>query len=390
MARSPVRWILVLSIGAAAGIGMARFGFGPVLPALRADLGWSLSTAGAVQSANLGAYLIGSLSTPRIVDRWGLRRPFWVSYVALAATLVATGLAGDVASHVALRLVAGAAAAVGLITGGVIAARLSSAAMSGLMIGLFFGGVGAGIVATGLLLPVAFGSAAGWRIVWWVTGAITIIAAPLVYRSLRAACASIDAMPAPPEPVAAGSSGLLVLLRLEIAYFLYGLGSIAYMTFVVALLRAQDASPRAVGAFWVTLGTAILVAGRLWAGPISRSRSGRLAALMYLIMATASGIVVVSATLGALVASAVAFGSVFVAAVSATTHLIRSHLPQERWTATLARFTVGFGLAITIGSTAAGVMADHLGLPTSIFVSALVLIAAAAAASLQPGVSAAR
>ncbi|HSG81742.1 MAG TPA: YbfB/YjiJ family MFS transporter [Gemmatimonadota bacterium] len=388
MSRSPVRWILVLSIGAAAGIGMARFAFGPVLPALRDDLGWSLTTGGAVQSANLGAYLVGSLLTPRIIRRYGLRWPYWYSYIAVGVTLLLTGAAGRVGSHVALRLIAGGTAGVLLISGGIIAARLSTGATSGLIIGLFFGGVGAGIAVTGLLLPVAFGSAEGWRIVWWVMGAATVIAAPFVFRSLREACASIDALPEPPLLSSARPGGVVVLIRLEIAYILFGLGSIGYMTFVVALLRGQDASPAAVGAFWAVLGMASLVAGRLWAAPINRSESGRLAGLMYLFMAGASLVVTGSSTLGALIFSAAAFGSVFVSVVSATTHLIRIQLPQDRWTATLARFTVGYGVAMTIGSTAAGAMSDRFGLSTSILISALVLLIAAVAAGLQPGVTA--
>jgi predicted MFS family arabinose efflux permease len=378
----------VLSIGAAAGIGMARFAFGPVLPALRDDLGWSLTTGGAVQSANLGAYLVGSLMTPRIIRRYGLRRPYWYSYVAIGVTLLLTGIAGDVASQVALRLIAGGTAGVLLISGGIIAARLSTGATSGLIIGLFFGGVGAGIAAAGLLLPIAFASDGGRRIVWWVMGAATIVAAPFVFLSLRAACASIAALPEPPLLSSARPDGVAVLVRLEIAYILFGLGSIGYMTFVVALLRGQDASPGDVGAFWAVLGMASLVAGRLWASSINRSESGRLAGLMYLLMAGASMVVIVSSTLGALIFSAAAFGSVFVSAVSATTHLIRVQLPQERWTATLARFTVGYGVAMTIGSTAAGAMSDRFGLPTSIFISALVLLLAAVAAGLQPGVAA--
>jgi predicted MFS family arabinose efflux permease len=386
MSRSPVRWILVLSIGAAAGIGMARFAFGPVLPALRDDLGWSLTTGGAVQSANLGAYLVGSLLTPRIIERHGLRWPFWWSYLAMGLTLLLTGAADNVGSHVALRLITGGAAGVLLISGGIIAARLATGATSGLIIGLFFGGVGAGIVATGLLIPIAFGSDGGWRIVWWVMGATTMGAAPFVFRSLRDACAGIAALPAPPPLSSSGYTGSNFLLRLEIAYILFGLGSIGYMTFVVALLRGQDASPGAVGAFWVVLGIAIWIAGRLWASPISRSTSGRLVGLMYLVMAGASLVVVAYSSLAALIVSAAAFGSVFVAAVSATTHLIRVHLAQDRWTAVLARFTVGFGVAMTIGSAATGVMSDRLGLATSLVASAVVLTAAAVAAGLQPGV----
>lgn len=380
----------MLSIGAAAGIGMARFAFGPVLPALRDDLGWSLTTGGAVQSANLGAYLVGSLLTPRIIRRYGLRRPFWLSYAAMALTLLLTGAASHVGSHVVLRIVAGGTAGVLLISGGIIAARLSTGATSGLIIGLFFGGVGAGIAATGLLIPIAFAGDGGWRTAWWAMGAATTVAAPFVFRSLRDACASIEALPDAPLLPSSRTGGAPVLLRLEIGYILFGLGSIGYMTFVVALLRGQDASPAAVGAFWVVLGIAILVAGRVWAAPISRSESGRLAGLMYVLMSSASLVVIVSSTLAALIFSAAAFGSVFVAAVSATTHLIRIHLPPDRWTATLARFTVGYGVAMTAGSAAAGVMSDRFGLSTSIFVSALVLLAAAVAAGLQPGLAAGR
>lgn len=387
MAQSPVRWILVLSMGAAAGVGMARFGFGPVLPALRDDLGWSLSTGGVVQSANLGAYLIGSWLTPRIVDRYGLRRPFWWAYVAVVTVLLATGVASGLPSHFVLRVIAGGAAGVLWIGGGIIAARLSTGATSGLIIGLFFAGLGTGVVVTGLLLPIAFGSTGGWRAIWWVMGAVALFAAPFVYQSLRAACATIEPASAVSPIGVSDFGGRGALLRLEVAYILFGLGSIGYMTFVVALLREQDASPREVGMFWVVLGVSIMVAGRLWAAPISRSRSGRLAGLMYLIMAAAAVAVVVSAKLLALIVSAVAFGSVFVAVASATTHLIRLYLPQDRWTATLARFTVGFGLGLTVGSSLAGAASDAYGLSVSLVASAAVLTAAAVAAALQPAIT---
>jgi predicted MFS family arabinose efflux permease len=170
---------------------------------------------------------------------------------------------------------------------------------------------------------------------------------------------------------------------LEIAYALFGLGSIGYMTFVVAYLRDNDASPAAIGVFWVALGVSIWLGGKLWANSISKSRSGRLAGLMYLMMAVASSIVLTSTTATALLASGAAFGSVFVAVVAATTHLIRLHVAQEFWTVTLAGFTVWFGVGLTVGSAATGIISDSYGLSAGILVSVIILAAAAVVAALQ-------
>ncbi len=385
MVRSPTRLILVLSLGAAAGVGMARFGFGPVLPAMSADLGWSLPTAGAVQSANLAAYLVGSVLTPRITARYGLDRPFLVAFLAVGGTLVLSGSATLLVSHLALRVIAGFAAAVLWIGGGMIAARVATDATSGLIIGVFFAGLGTGLVATGLLLPVAFQTPDGWRVVWWVMGAIVLAAAPMVRQAVRTTARMIAANA--PRPSFFSFSALFLsgrtLLRLEIAYALFGLGSIGYMTFVVAYLRDNDASPAAIGVFWVALGVSIWLGGKLWANSISKSRSGRLAGLMYLMMAVASSIVLTSTTATALLASGAAFGSVFVAVVAATTHLIRLHVAQEFWTVTLAGFTVWFGVGLTVGSAATGIISDSYGLSAGILVSVITLAAAAVVAALQ-------
>ena len=175
------------------------------------------------------------------------------------------------------------------------------------------------------------------------------------------------------------------LLRLELSYFLFGLGSIGYMTFVIALLRHQQAGTNSIALFWIGLGSAIVTAGRLWASPISASRSGHLLALFYLVMAAAGLVPVLSTSIAALVISGIAFGLVFVSAVTATTHLIRLHLPSELWTSSLARFTVGFGLALTLGASGTGMIADRYSINTGIIVSILTITAAAFAAQSTTG-----
>jgi predicted MFS family arabinose efflux permease len=156
------------------------------------------------------------------------------------------------------------------------------------------------------------------------------------------------------------------------------------MTFAVAHLRQQSVPASGISAFWITIGITIWAAGRLWAGPISRSLSGRLAGLMYLMMAMSSAAIAFSDSFVAVMGSAIVFGAVFVAVVAATTHLIRRNVSPHRWTAVFARFTVGFGLALTVGSGATGAIADKYSLTAGVLTAAAALAAAAVAAALQP------
>ena len=51
---------LALSLGAAVSLGLARFSYALLLPPMRADLGWSYFTAGAMNTVNAAGYLAGA------------------------------------------------------------------------------------------------------------------------------------------------------------------------------------------------------------------------------------------------------------------------------------------------------------------------------------------
>ena len=50
-----------LSLGAAVSLGITRFAYGLRLPPIRADLHWSYTLAGAMNTANAPGYLLGAL-----------------------------------------------------------------------------------------------------------------------------------------------------------------------------------------------------------------------------------------------------------------------------------------------------------------------------------------
>ena len=47
-----IRLALALSLGAAISLGITRFAYGLLLPPMRADLGWSYTLAGAMNTVN--------------------------------------------------------------------------------------------------------------------------------------------------------------------------------------------------------------------------------------------------------------------------------------------------------------------------------------------------
>src|ERR1700728_2838993 len=95
----------------AAAIGIGRFVYTPILPAMMSGLGWSKSDAGLVASANLLGYLVGALLAGR---PFTVERPRLWLLTALAISAISTaamGLVSDLALFVGLRFIGGISSA---------------------------------------------------------------------------------------------------------------------------------------------------------------------------------------------------------------------------------------------------------------------------------------
>ena len=120
-----------LALGTASALGFARFAYGLLLPAMRDDLGWSLSAAGMLATANGLGYLFGALVTTAIAARLGTATTFRGAMALTAVALTASAACADYLLLLATRAVAGAAGAAVFISGGVIASRLAARSSSG-------------------------------------------------------------------------------------------------------------------------------------------------------------------------------------------------------------------------------------------------------------------
>jgi predicted MFS family arabinose efflux permease len=373
-----------LAIGPAVGLGLARFAYALLLPAMRSSLHWSYATAGAINTANALGYLAGAMAAVPLARRTGARRAFAGGIAVAAVTLLGSAGTGDIWLLGLLRVLAGAAGAVSFVTGGGLAAELGSAVSGRLaawLLGLYFAGAGAGVVLSGLVVPpvlAATTAAAGWRWGWLVMGVLAVLA---LAGAVPAALACREPAAPPPAQRRWPARRLAAVMG---AYALFGVGYIAYMTFIVAFLTGHGASAGEISVFWVVLGVAAVGGGFAWPPVIARLPGGRGLAVVLLVVAAGAALPLVSAGQPAALASAVLFGVSFLAVVTAATAVARRTLPRHHWTPAIGTLTVAFAVGQCIGPVLAGALSDSAtGLRLGLTVSAGTLAAGAVVALAQ-------
>lgn len=379
-------WIVAgLALGPAISNGFARFAYGLLLPSMRADLNWSFTEAGWINTANAIGYLVGAVLALSIIGRVGAKPLFVGGLVLTALSLVASGLTRDFTALSVWRIMAGIGGAPVFVAGGVIASTLFSdqKGRNALAIAGYFGGGGLGMLFCGIALPsmIADGGHVVWPAAWVLIGVASGVAAiPAVFCALKAPPDTKkrrqDAA-APPLPVAAMAPALA-------AYFMFGLGYTIYITFLIAWMRAGGAGWSLVSTTWAVMGVMVMASPFLWRGVLARSEGGGAIALT--LFASGAG-VAVALLFGApfgVIASAALFGASFFMVPTSTTTFGRKNLPEVQWGASLSLFTVLFSLGQIIGPVGAGALADMLGgVEEGLIVSAAILAIGGAIGLMQ-------
>jgi predicted MFS family arabinose efflux permease len=376
--------VIGLAMGPAVGLGLGRFAYALLLPAMRLDLGWSYAAAGAMNTANAVGYLIGALAAAPMAARFGDKCGFVLGLLLAAGSLVATGLSSDYAVLVLLRAVAGAAGALSLITGGALASAAGGGGKGrpALALGVYFGGAGFGMVVSAVAIP-ALAAAAGWRTGWFALGVLGAMATVAVLPAL--ARAPHIAVREQQRPAAFGAYATRGLRALLASYVLFGAGYIAYTTFIVAYLRSRlDFGAADVTLFWACVGLAAMVAGLAWGPLLARLSGGLGVALANAVVMLGAILPVLIATRPVVYASAVLFGGSFLIVPTSVTAFARKAAPPRSWTAAIAMLTIGFAVGQCIGPWLSGVVSDaQYGVAGGLLLSGGILAAAALTALLQ-------
>lgn len=339
-------------VALAAGMGIGRFVYTPILPDMAVALGLSKSAAGAIASANFLGYLVGALLAATGLP--GGRRS-WVlgGLGASAATTGAMAVASSMSAFLLLRFVGGIASALVLVLGSAIVLDQLAATHRTGWAALHFAGVGAGIAVSAVLVDALHANGADWRRLWLASGAVAAVAVPfaiwLVQETTSAphVAAPVTTRERPPDGLRA----------LALCHGLFGFGYVVTATFIVAVVRATPQARALETVVWLVVGLAAAPSTAGWGWIAARMGTLRAYALACLIEAVGVAMGGFSSSrVGALTAAGL-LGGTFMGITALGFAAARTMAPRQQ-RRSFAVITAAFGLGQVAGPIVAGVMLD--------------------------------
>ena len=359
---------VMAAIAAAVAVSQAfgRFSYSVLLTDIRADLGLSNSMAGALGSANLAAYLVGSLVVSLIIGRVGLSSVAKLGLVAVTGGLALLAWSPNVAVLTTALLVTGFMAAGVWVTAPALAVAELGSERKGAAIGVTSVGVGAGMMLSSWLDTFM-----DWRAVYLTEFLIAVAAVTVLMLFVRGTSRPRA------QQIGLGAIRSIPGWRpLLIAYGLFGCGMSTVVTFLIALLE-DDASygPRRATTAFILLALGSILGAPLF-GMIT-DRYGRTIGLTssFIVMTLATGVIATGHRPGASIGAFV-FGWAFAGVPISVAARITDHTAGDDFGAAYGVATLVFGVGLTIGPQASGWLADL----TGSFRPAFVIVAGIAAA----------
>lgn len=238
------------------GIGLARFAYTPLLPALIASGWFSAADAAYLGAANLAGYLAGAILARPLAGLAPAARVLRAMMLVAAISLLACAWPLSFAWFFVWRFVAGLSGGVLMVLAATTILPHVPAGRRGLASGAIFTGVGIGIAASGTLVPVLM--RIGLMETWLGLAALTLALTLLAWRGWPTGIAKRQ--PAEAVPIRTGP----VLSALFLEYALNAVGLVPHMVFLVDFVARGLGQGLEIGSlYWVVFGLGATI------GPIS-------------------------------------------------------------------------------------------------------------------------
>lgn len=377
-ARFHYSWI-ILAVGTAvvfASLGLARFGYSIVLPAMQTGLGMDNTQAGVLATSNLVGYLALSAIGGALASHYGPRAVIAAGLLVAGIGMLLTGLANSVWIAAAWRAATGVGSGASNVPVMGLLAAWFGAKRRGLAAGIAVAGSSVALIVLGTFVPLvlsAYGGR-GWRVSWFLFGGTTILVAILGYLLLRNRPSDLGIAPlgtSADEPASAEGSdkpdwgsvyGSAVVWQLGLVYVAFGFSYIIYMTFFVKHLVAEGGySQPAAGSLFMVMGWFSLVCGLLWGGISDLIGRKWALVIVYLIQVAAYSLFALWRAPFGFTLSAILFGLTAwsIPAIMAAT--CGDMLGPRLAPAALGFITLFFGIGQALGPSVAGALADISG-----------------------------
>lgn len=371
------------------GIGLARFAYTPLLPALITEGWFPASQAAYLGAANLAGYLGGALCARPLARRADAPRVLRGMMALVTVAFFACALPLSFAWFFLWRFAAGVAGGALMVLAAPTVLPHVPAARRGLAGGVIFTGVGLGIAASGTGVPRLL--RAGLVETWCGLGALSLLLTALAWGGWPAATPAAIVAPAPAPRRAPGG---LALRALYAEYALNATGLVPHMIFLVDFVaRGLGQGIEAGARYWVLFGVGA-VAGPVLAGALAdRVGFGPALRLAFVAQAAAVALPGVTAATPWLVLSSLVVGAAVPGIVPLVLGRVHELLPDDpeaqraAWSVTTMAFALGqaagaYGFSFLFAG--GGTYAPLFALAAGALTLALVLDAAARLAAPRP------
>ncbi len=324
-------------------IGVARFGFAPLVPALAKAHWYSAAGAFWLGTVNLAGYFFGAAAA-RVWRRPFQAKPAVLLFMGLtAAATLGSALNWGWAWFGLWRLVSGVAGGILMVLMAAAVVGRAPPAARGRVSGITFAGMGAGAAFSAILVPALL--ARGLVSTWGALGVVCTLATLAVAIIMPAA-----RIEPPPRHAASGLPPRAVMLMIA-AYALSALGFVPHMLFLssfAALGLGRGVAAGAEIAAW--LGVAAMLGPPLLGRVADRFGFLPTLGIGYVVMGGGVALPLLLHVQIALIVSAIAVGAVALGAVMLVAGAIAGMVPA-------ARLPADWGLATMVYAVMQAVVA---------------------------------
>jgi len=347
--------ILKALVGGAAALflamGIGRFAFTPVLPIMQSDFGFTDTVSGALASVNYLGYLIGAMIAKEISGKQITRNIFTLS-IPFSLLFILGMYFESVTLWYFLRFVSGLLSALVFVHASEFVIEHLIKNNKTQFTGVIYSGIGAGMILSGMTIPILSGYYNSSQIWLWLA-VLSIIPAIIAYKLIP-----FPAYKEHKKGFGEKSKGSFKLYSLYLAYFLEGMGYIVTGTFISVIVLRGTGSVTLSSYVWVIAGVGAMLITPLWAILARRLGNSNTLVIAYFVQAIAIALPVLFDNTIITMVGAIGFGGTFLGIVSLSFGYGREISPVGKTTAVL---TIFFSLGQMVGPLIAGHLADTSG-----------------------------
>ncbi len=288
------------------GIGLARFGYTPLIPPLIEAHWFAAQDVVYLGAANLVGYLVGALVGRPLAARLTARATLRGMMMLASLAFFACAFPLSVSWFFVWRLLSG-------VSGGIIMVLVASTVLPhvpverrGMASGAIFLGVGVGIAASGTVVPMLLG--VGLRETWLGLGALALLLSIASWFCWPGASPGHAAVAgARPAPAVGVRFDLNVLY---VQYALMAIGLVPLMVFLVDYVaRGLGWGAHTAALFWIAYGIGAIAGPMVYGGLTDRIGPTRTSQLAMCVQAGVIGLMMFSRNHVVLIAATVVIGS---------------------------------------------------------------------------------